>query len=59
MKPGRVVIYERYQDEAAFQAHRSSEHLERLGLGQIIPMFRSRQVTTAVVHGGAALGSQP
>ena len=32
-EPRTFVLYERYDDEAAFQAHRESEHFKKLRAG--------------------------
>jgi quinol monooxygenase YgiN len=37
------TIYERYRDEAAYQAHMDSEHMQRLGFGDAIPRLQSRE----------------
>lgn len=37
------VIYERYVDAAAYDAHLESEHIERLGFGDAIPRLESRE----------------
>jgi Uncharacterized conserved protein len=39
-----IVILERYTDAAGFAAHRESEHFQRIGFGQIIPLLASRSV---------------
>ena len=41
-----VVLYEQYDDEAAFQAHLASEHFQRIVPNQIVPFLaeRSREV---------------
>jgi quinol monooxygenase YgiN len=44
--PERFVIVEMYVDDAAFAAHRASEHFQRLGFGEIIPRLESRVVQT-------------
>lgn len=43
--PTRFMIAERYVDAAAFQAHRDSEHFQRIGLGEIIPLLADRRVS--------------
>lgn len=50
--PDRFVILEQYTDAAGLDAHRASEHFQRLGFGTIIPMLVSRAVTSAMVHPG-------
>jgi quinol monooxygenase YgiN len=44
--PAVVVIYEQYDDEAAFQAHIATEPFQRIVVGQIVPLLaeRSREV---------------
>lgn len=44
--PAVVVIYEQYDDEAAFQAHIATEPFQRIVIGQIVPLLaeRSREV---------------
>ncbi|MET4638130.1 quinol monooxygenase YgiN [Mycetocola sp. 2940] len=39
-----IVIIERYTDVAGFAAHRASQHFQRIGLNQIIPLLASRTV---------------
>jgi autoinducer 2-degrading protein len=41
--PRRFVIYERYVDAAAFDAHAGSEHFRRFGLADGIPRLESRE----------------
>jgi autoinducer 2-degrading protein len=41
--PRRFVIYERYVDAAAFEAHAASEHFKRHGLEDGIPRLESRE----------------
>ncbi len=41
--PRRFVIYERYVDEAAYEAHGASEHFRRHGLEDGIPRLESRE----------------
>lgn len=48
--PDRFVILEQYADAAGLDAHRASEHFQRLGFGTIIPMLVSRTVTSAMVY---------
>ncbi|MDQ0276495.1 quinol monooxygenase YgiN [Arthrobacter silviterrae] len=42
--PEHIVILERYVDAAGFERHRDSEHFQRIGAGQIIPLLTSRRV---------------
>jgi quinol monooxygenase YgiN len=48
--PSRYAIYERYVDEAAFQAHVESEHFRVLALEDGIPRLagRTRETFTVV-----------
>jgi quinol monooxygenase YgiN len=41
--PRIFFFYEVYADRAAFEAHGSSEHFERLGHGTAIPLLESRE----------------
>ncbi|OWY29936.1 putative quinol monooxygenase [Herbaspirillum robiniae] len=50
-EPGHFVILERYTDAAGFEAHRNSEHFQRIGFGQIIPLLDKREVSSCVVPG--------
>lgn len=45
-RPDRLLIEERYTDADAFQAHRDSEHFQRIGVGSIIPLLQDRVITT-------------
>ncbi|WAC72277.1 putative quinol monooxygenase [Roseateles sp. SL47] len=47
--PDRFVILEQYTDAAGLDAHRASEHFQRLGFGTIIPLLVSRTVSSALV----------
>ena len=38
----RFVLYEQYDDEAAFQAHRQSSHFKRYVEGQVVPLLAER-----------------
>jgi quinol monooxygenase YgiN len=42
--PSRIVLVERYDDDAAFQAHLDSPHYQRIGKGLIRPLLESRAV---------------
>ena len=47
LKPGddrELVLLERYETAADFDAHRATPHFERLVLGQIVPLLSSRTV---------------
>ncbi len=37
--PRRFYIFERYQDEAALEAHRNSEHFQRLAAGRLYKLI--------------------
>jgi len=39
----RFVLYEQYDDEAAYARHQETEHFERIVRGQVIPMLESRE----------------
>ena len=41
-QPGRFVLYERYTDEAAFQAHLATEHFATWLRGQVLPFLDGR-----------------
>jgi quinol monooxygenase YgiN len=47
--PAVFTIYERYRDEAAYQAHIDSEHMQRLGFGDAIPRLEGREREFLVV----------
>jgi len=36
------VLYEQYDDEAAFEAHRTSPHFKRYIEGQVVPLLAER-----------------
>ncbi len=40
--PRRFFLYEQYDDEAALEAHRASEHFQRHVLAGILPVTESR-----------------
>jgi quinol monooxygenase YgiN len=42
-QPRVFRLFELYDDEAAYQAHASSEHFQRLALGQAIPELETRE----------------
>ncbi len=44
-----LVLLERYESAAAFEAHRTTPHFERLVLGQIVPLLRERTVESFTV----------
>jgi quinol monooxygenase YgiN len=41
--PRLFVFYEQYADEAAYQAHLESAHIEEHGFGNAIPRLESRE----------------
>jgi len=43
--PHVFVLYERYRDPAALDAHRASEHFASVAQARIWPMLESREVT--------------
>ena len=40
--PDEFVLYEKYVDEAAFDAHRASPHFAEYILGKVVPMLAER-----------------
>lgn len=42
----KIVILESYRTAEDFQAHRDSEHFQRIGVGTIIPLLMNRAVAT-------------
>lgn len=42
--PSFVVIYECYQDNAALEAHRASEHFKKYAVGGLYQLMRERSV---------------
>jgi quinol monooxygenase YgiN len=44
--PDVVVLYEQYDDEAAFQAHIDSEHFQRIVPPLIFPLLAERSRET-------------
>ncbi len=38
----KYLLYERYTDQAAFEAHTNSDHFRRYVLGEIVPRLESR-----------------
>lgn len=47
--PGTIVMYEQYDDEAAFQAHIDSAHCQEIVVGKIVPLLASRHRETFTV----------
>lgn len=42
-EPTRFFLYEQYRDEAALEAHSSSDYFKDLVLGQAVPLLESRE----------------
>ncbi|WP_409465965.1 putative quinol monooxygenase [Amycolatopsis sp. GA6-003] len=42
--PGRYVSIEKYADDAAFKAHRESDHFREIGVGRVLPLTVDRDV---------------
>jgi quinol monooxygenase YgiN len=42
-KPRSFLIYEQYNDEAAFEEHGASEHFQRLAAGRLFGLMESRE----------------
>lgn len=40
--PGSILLYERYTDEDAFQAHRQTPHFKRIIENQVVPLLDER-----------------
>ena len=40
--PRAFLLYDRYTDEDAFQAHRRTEHFARIIEGQVVPLLEER-----------------
>jgi quinol monooxygenase YgiN len=40
--PRRFLLYERYTDEGAFQAHRQTTHFREIIEGQVVPLLDER-----------------
>jgi quinol monooxygenase YgiN len=47
--PDMIVMYEQYDDEAAFQAHLDSPHCKEIVVGKVVPLLESRQRETYTV----------
>jgi autoinducer 2-degrading protein len=43
LEPNTLMLYECYRDEAALDAHRSSEHFQKIVIGEIVPLLESRE----------------
>ncbi len=59
--PLEFVLYERYADRAAFDAHRASPHFEGIARDQIRPLLadRSADIFEPVRPGSAITGGSP
>lgn len=47
--PSIAVIYECYQDHAALEAHRASEHFKKYAVGGLYQLMRERSVENLTV----------
>ncbi|MCW1925878.1 antibiotic biosynthesis monooxygenase [Luteolibacter arcticus] len=47
--PGQLVLHERYADADAVEAHRKSDHYQRIVAAGIIPHLESREVIAVKV----------
>jgi len=47
--PDTIVMYEQYDDEAAFQAHRDSAHFAEIVASKVLPLLESRTRETFTV----------
>jgi (4S)-4-hydroxy-5-phosphonooxypentane-2,3-dione isomerase len=43
LDPNILMLYECYRDEAALDAHRASEHFQRIVISEIVPLLESRE----------------
>jgi quinol monooxygenase YgiN len=41
--PSSLLVFEEYDDKAAFEAHGATEHFQRLALGELFPLMESRE----------------
>ena len=48
--PNVVVMYEQYDDEAAFESHVNSSHCQTIVMGKIFPLLADRRRETFQVH---------
>ncbi|WP_343605247.1 putative quinol monooxygenase [Fluviicola sp.] len=42
--PGELILHETYADELAVEAHRNSEHYQRIVVNEIIPHLETREI---------------
>ena len=47
--PGDILLYEVYKSEAAFNAHRETEHFKTHVLGEAVPLLAFREVRAYIV----------
>lgn len=45
--PDTILLMESYVDQQAVEAHRASEHFQKIVLAQIVPLLESREVILA------------
>lgn len=43
-EPRTFFLYEQYEDEAAFQAHRATDHFKEFVLGEAVPRLEARDL---------------
>ncbi|WP_328353533.1 antibiotic biosynthesis monooxygenase [Streptomyces sp. NBC_00445] len=48
-RPGSIVLYEQYADQAGFEAHKAAEHFKELIVETVLPLLTDRKVTFAEV----------
>jgi quinol monooxygenase YgiN len=48
-EPGAFLLYERYADQAGFEAHKVAEHFQELIVSTVWPLLIDRAVTFAEV----------
>jgi quinol monooxygenase YgiN len=41
--PRAFVLYEQYDDEAAFKAHGETEHFQSIAVGELFPLMKERE----------------
>lgn len=42
-EPNTLMLFECYRDQAAVDAHRSSEHFQKMVIGELVPLLESRE----------------
>ena len=50
--PNLIVMYEQYDDAAAFQQHLDSDYIKDIVAGKVVPLLESRQRETFTVVSG-------